>query len=94
MCIISLLWPALQLQSILGLALGAIVTEVLTRGPNIDACDASTIYYLNTASRFYVLVVQGVPYHWAHFLFVIFSGSGAHTEEFLTFNQQPWKFAT
>ena len=58
MGIINLLWPALQLQSILGLALGAIVTEVLTRGPNIDACDASTIYYLNTASRFYVLVVD------------------------------------
>ena len=26
--------------------------------------------------------------------FVIFSGSGARTEEFLTFIQQPWKFAT
>ena len=25
--------------------------------------------------------VQGVPYHWAHFVFVIFSGSRAHTEE-------------
>ena len=26
--------------------------------------------------------------------FVIFSGSGAHTEELLTFFQQPWKFAS
>ena len=27
------------------------------------------------------LHVQGVPYYWAHFVFVIFSGSRAHTEE-------------
>ena len=27
------------------------------------------------------LCLQGVPYHWAHFLFAIFSGSGARTEE-------------
>ena len=26
--------------------------------------------------------------------FVIFWGSGTRTEEFLTFIQQPWKFAT
>ena len=38
--------------------------------------------------------LQGVPYHWAHFLFAIFSASGAHTEELLTFFQQPWKFAS
>ena len=25
--------------------------------------------------------LQGVPYYWAHFVFVIFSGSRAHTEE-------------
>ena len=25
--------------------------------------------------------VQGVPYHWIHFVFVNFSGSRAHTEE-------------
>ena len=25
--------------------------------------------------------VQGVPYYWARFVFVIFSGSRAHTEE-------------
>ena len=25
--------------------------------------------------------LQGVPYHWAHFVFVIFSGSRTHTEE-------------
>ena len=25
--------------------------------------------------------LQGVPYHWIHFVFVIFSGSRAHTEE-------------
>ena len=46
MGIISLLCSALQLQSILGLALGTIVTEVLTTGQNIDACDAATIYHL------------------------------------------------
>ena len=28
-----------------------------------------------------ISLVQGVPYHWAHFVFVIFSGSRAHTEE-------------
>ena len=27
------------------------------------------------------LCVQGVPYYWAHFVFVIFSGSREHTEE-------------
>ena len=27
------------------------------------------------------VVVQGVPYYWAHFVFVIFSGSREHTEE-------------
>ena len=26
-------------------------------------------------------IVQGVPYYWAHFVFVIFLGSRAHTEE-------------
>ena len=25
--------------------------------------------------------IQGVPYHWAHFVFVIFLASGARTEE-------------
>ena len=25
--------------------------------------------------------LQGVPYHWAHFVFAIFSGSRAYTEE-------------
>ena len=30
------------------------------------------------------LNLQGVPYHWAHFLFAIFSASGAHTEDTLT----------
>ena len=25
--------------------------------------------------------LQGVPYHWAHFVFAIFSASGACTEE-------------
>ena len=33
-----------------------------------------------TAARWYLLL-QGVPYHWIHFVFVIFSGSRAHTEE-------------
>ena len=27
------------------------------------------------------LILQGVPYHWAHFVFAIFSGSRAYTEE-------------
>ena len=26
-------------------------------------------------------ILQGVPYHWAHFVFAIFSGSRAHIEE-------------
>ena len=55
MGIISLLCSALQLQSILGLALGTIVTEVLTTGPNIDACDAATIYHL-----LYLLLVETI----------------------------------
>ena len=38
--------------------------------------------------------IQGVPYYWTHFLFAIFSASGARTEVFLTIFQQPWKFAT
>ena len=33
--------------------------------------------------------IQGVPYYWAHFVFVIFSGSRAHTEELLIFNFVP-----
>ena len=36
--------------------------------------------------------IQGVPKYRTHF--VIFLGSGECTEEFLTFIQQPWKFAT
>ena len=36
--------------------------------------------------------VQGVPYHWAHFVFVIFSGSRAHTEELFIAIGQPTKF--
>ena len=28
-----------------------------------------------------VEMLQGVPYYWARFVFVIFSGSRAHTEE-------------
>ena len=31
------------------------------------------------------LYLQGVPYHWAHFVFVIFSGSRAYTEELFSF---------
>ena len=38
--------------------------------------------------------VPGVPQYWLHFVFFIFSGSGARTEELLTFFQQPRKFAT
>ena len=41
-----------------------------------------------------IIIIQGVPKHWADFVFVIFSGSRAHTGELLTFIQQPWKFAT
>ena len=29
-----------------------------------------------------LMFLQGVPYHWIHFVFVIFLGSRAHTEEF------------
>ena len=38
--------------------------------------------------------LQGVPKVSSHFVFAICSGSGARTEELLTFIQQPWKFAT
>ena len=38
--------------------------------------------------------LPGVPQYCFHFVFVIFSGSGARTEELLTFIQQPFKFAT
>ena len=34
--------------------------------------------YVLTLGRY---ILQGVPYYWAHFLFAIFSASGAHTEE-------------
>ena len=43
--------------------------------------------------RLYSLL-QGVPEVSSHFVFVIFSGSEAHTQELLIFIQQPWKFAT
>ena len=39
-------------------------------------------------------IIQGVPNHWAHFVFAIFSAPGARTEELLFFIQQPWIFAT
>ena len=55
---------------------------------------ALPIFSHNECKKKYFYHIQGVPKHWAHFLFVIFSGSGARTEELLTFNQQPWKFAT
>ena len=38
--------------------------------------------------------LQGVPKVRLDFVFVIFSGSGAHTEELLTFVHQPWKLPT
>ena len=37
--------------------------------------------YQNVSKDFSKYLLQGVPYHWAHFVFVIFSGSRAHTEE-------------
>ena len=48
---------------------------------NTLKCDVSTIYRVshNIGPTMF---------------FVIFSGSGARTEELLTFIQQPWKFAT
>ena len=55
-------------------------------------------YYLleigNIIFLSYVILIQGVPKVSLDFVFVIFSGSGARTEELLTFIQQPWKFAT
>ena len=38
--------------------------------------------------------LQGVPLVRLDFVFANFLGSGARTEELLTFIQQPWKFAT
>ena len=48
--------------------------------------------FILTCKRFFN--VQGVPQYCSHFVFVIFPGSGARTEELLTFIQQPLKFAT
>ena len=41
-------------------------------------CDVNKVFYFTFSNE---ISVQGVPYHWAHFLFAIFSASGAHTEE-------------
>ena len=38
-----------------------------------------TVYLSDNALT--AMLLQGVPYYWAHFVFVIFSGSRAHTEE-------------
>ena len=34
-----------------------------------------------TKASYNLPMLQGVPYYWARFVFVIFSGSRAHTEE-------------
>ena len=39
------------------------------------------MYFLVSIVLFIQFYLQGVPYHWAHFLFAIFSASGARTEE-------------
>ena len=41
---------------------------------------------------FDTILLQGVPYHWAHFVFAIFSASGARTEELFIAIGQPTKF--
>ena len=41
-------------------------------------CEAANINH-NIQGK--TIMLQGVPYHWIHFVFVIFSGSRAHTEE-------------
>ena len=46
-------------------------------GPSLGSSTCSRIEYI----YLYVELIQGVPYHWAHFVFVIFLGSRAHTEE-------------
>ena len=38
-------------------------------------------FVTHVSARKCMCYIQGVPYHWAHFVFVIFSGSRAHTEE-------------
>ena len=43
--------------------------------------DIYPIHYINQHYLKNQYILQGVPYHWAHFVFVIFSGSRAHTEE-------------
>ena len=38
-------------------------------------------WFVNSPAFWIGFFIQGVPYHWAHFVFVIFSGPRAHTEE-------------
>ena len=47
---------------------------------DILAIELSTNFHESFVSTFN-LYLQGVPYYWAHFVFVIISGSRAHTEE-------------
>ena len=47
-------------------------------GPSLPQLSSEPEQVLFT---FFSLLIQGVPYHWAHFVFVIFSASGACTEE-------------
>ena len=47
------------------------------RGRGSDTARAAWGY----KEYFIVTYIQGVPYHWIHFVFVNFLGSRAHTEE-------------
>ena len=63
----------------------------MMEGPNLslDPCNEQYVW-----KGWNQCIIPGVLQYCFHFVFVIFSGSGARTEELLTFNQQPWKFAT
>ena len=67
--------------------LGAAEEPMLNNPPiSYDLCgqgQASKPHlYFKSLARFRKnRILQGVPYHWIHFVFVNFSGSRAHSEE-------------
>ena len=53
----------------------------VTRWVNLEIISWKGNMHVKSVKLAILKKVQGVPYHWAHFVFVIFSGSRAHTEE-------------
>ena len=52
-----------------------LLNMLATSGQSVTQSIVSCVLKLLNAN------IQGVPYYWAHFVFVIISGSRAHTEE-------------